>query len=51
MADYGRLAPLALWGVKDLYGEVQELRAHLAEAQAAIAQLRAAATKSPGSAR
>ena len=24
-ADYGKLAPLALWGVKDLYGEVSHL--------------------------
>ena len=28
-ADYGRLAPLALWGVKDLYAEIEALKAEI----------------------
>jgi hypothetical protein len=28
-ADYGRLAPLALWGVKDLYAENEALKARI----------------------
>ena len=33
-ADYGRLAPLALWGVKDLYKIIQELTTRLAALEA-----------------
>lgn len=28
-ADYGQFAPLALWGVKDLYREMEALRAEI----------------------
>ncbi|HEX5278948.1 MAG TPA: hypothetical protein VFW28_02605 [Micropepsaceae bacterium] len=41
-ADYGKFAPLALWGVKDLYCELESLRSELAQLAAQIAELIAA---------
>ena len=38
-ADYGRLAPLALWGVKDLYAENEALKASMAELTTRLAAL------------
>jgi len=38
-ADYGRFAPLALWGVKDLYREMDSLRSEVAKLGAQIAGL------------
>jgi uncharacterized small protein (DUF1192 family) len=35
-ADYGRLAPLALWGVKDLYAEIETLKAEIEALKAKV---------------
>lgn len=40
-ADYARLAPLALWGVKDLYAENEALKATVADLVARLAALEA----------
>ena len=38
-ADYGRLAPLALWGIKDLYAENEALKATVATLEARLTAL------------
>ncbi|MDE2475957.1 MAG: hypothetical protein KGO48_12970 [Alphaproteobacteria bacterium] len=39
-ADYGKFAPLALWGVKDLYGEFEAMHAQISTLRRELAELR-----------